>query len=329
MARKIVLTNFNIPENQLRRIESLDRERFEVGGVDQIRPEEYSSVEVLLLERGEEWLTEEKIRKMTNLRLFQNLSAGVDHIDFEMIPERVVVCGNVGGYADQIAEHVLATILYFAKNLPLHHENLRNGVFRKEPSSLFLKGKTLGILGTGGIGQAVAKLGKAMGMRTIGINTSGKSVINFDLVRTLDSVNDLLSESNIVVIALPLTSKTEHLINHQRFGLLKEDCILVNIARGDIIEKEALYNHLKNHPKFRAVIDVWWRYPNKDQKFEQGLPFFELPNFLGSPHVSGTVPEADEISLNLAIANIERYVRNEPLRGVMDRKEYVGLRPVR
>ena len=107
---------------------------------------------------------------------------------------------------------------------------------------------------------------------------------------------------------------------------MKKDAILVNVARGYVIDEEALYNHLRENPDFKSALDVWWWYPKQGEKFAQKFPFFDLPNFLGTPHDSGIVPETEELALLSAIENIGRYVRNEPLKGAMDRSEYLGLR---
>ncbi len=304
------------------KIETLDSGRYVVQALDQLDENDLHSVEVLLMERGEEWLSEKRLQRMTSLRLFQNVSAGVDHLNFSMIPESVIVCGNVGAYGAQIAEFVFAGILYFAKHLRIYHENLKIGIYSKYPIPEFLKGKTIAILGAGGIGKAVAKISKSFGMKTIGINTSGSADNYFEAMTTLDDVDEVVSSSDIIVVALPLTKKTRNLLNSRRLGLLKENCIIVNVARGDIIEKQALYDYLKAHPQSTAAIDVWWKYPKEDEKFSQDIPFFELQNFLGSPHISGDVPESTNIAMKQAIENIERFAENMPLKGIMNRNDY-------
>ena len=322
MEKKIILTNSSLSDSDRHELETIETSGFIVRHLDEIKENELSKVEILLFERGEEWLTPERFRSMDSLRLFQNISAGVDHLDFGIIPEKVIVCGNVGAYGEQIAEYVFAAFLYYSKNLKVYDADLRRGNYLKEPLPVFMKGKTVGILGTGGIGNEVARLAKAFGMRTLGINTSGNLVDNFDSVSTLEEVDDLLSQSDFLVVSLPLTNKTRNLLDSRRLGLLKEACVVVNVARGAIIEKEALYAHLKLHPQTKAAIDVWWKYPKQGEKFTQGLPFFDLPNFLGSPHISGDVVESMGVAMKMAIENIEHFARNEPLKGVMDRKEY-------
>ena len=112
---------------------------------------------------------------MDNLRLIQTMSAGVDALDFKLVREKTTVCGNVGAFSDQISEHVFGMILCLARNMLVHNDELKRSIFNQSGGT-FLRGKTIAILGTGGIGQAVARLAKAHGMKTLGINSSGKSV---------------------------------------------------------------------------------------------------------------------------------------------------------
>jgi phosphoglycerate dehydrogenase-like enzyme len=328
----IIVTNFDLTQHGLERIRNELGPNFVVQRIDQIKSEDLGRVAVLMLEGANEWLSAEKFRQMSGLKLFQSYSAGVEHFDFNIIPEKVVVCGNVGAFAEQMAEHVFASILYFAKNLQYHHQNLQRGKFNQVPKSLFLNGKTIGIVGTGGIGKSVAKLAKCYGMKTIGINSKGKDVLNFDEIHRLDQIDELLKKSDIVVLAIPLHAKTMTLIDARRLNLMKNDCILVNFARAHLVDERALFEHLKAHPNFRAAFDVWWNvhwtsyWKKGGDRFAPDYPFLELPNFLGSPHISAQVPEDIYLTENAALDNIVRFFRNEPVTGLVDRNDYLSMK---
>lgn len=286
-----------------------------------------SNVEVLLAgDTG--WLNKLDFGQMKNLRLIQTTSAGVDALDFELIPKNILVCGNVGAFSEQIAEHVFGMMICLARNLVLHEEELKNSVFNQS-QGIFLKGKTIGIIGTGGIGQAVARLAKAFGMTTLGVNSSGRNVEFFDRTESIDNLNHLLSQSDVVVVALPLTLKTRNLINESNLRLTKSNCILINVGRGAVINEKALYNHLYSNPSFMAGTDVWWKYPSQGKPFAQDYPFLELPNFLGSPHIADGVPESHDLAVENAVRNIERYLKGEPLKGLAKREDYIGLKSMR
>jgi phosphoglycerate dehydrogenase-like enzyme len=286
-------------------------------------------VEIILLDtaRAEELpiLSTENVRRFPNLKLIQSTRAGVDVLAFEELPAKVTICGNIGAYGDQIAEHVLGMILYFARNLGASNSALSKGLWQI-PTSMFLRGKSILILGAGGIGESVARLAACFGMRIMGVNSKARPVPGFDSVVAIDRLEEVLKEANVVVIALPLTVKTFHLIDEKKLRAMKSTCILINVARGYIVEEKALYDHMKATPSFKCGLDVWWHYPQRGEAFSQKFPFLELPNFLGTPHDSGIVPETEEIALLSAVENIGRYVRGEVLKGVMNRNDYLGLK---
>ena len=127
------------------------------------------------------------------------------------------------------------------------------------------------------------------------------------------------------MLAIPLTIKTENLISDSNLKLMKKNCILINVGRGRVVNQKALYEHLLANPTFKTGIDVWWKYPEPGKPFAQDYPFFDLPNFIGSPHVADAVPESHEIALETAVQNIERYLKGEELRGIAKREDYLGL----
>ena len=324
--KKIVATDMDVPDDIAKKVDGASKGRYALKHLDNLSDLEKEQVDILVLQSSPR-VTARLFSDLPNLKVLQSMSAGVDFIDFSAIPPQVVVCSNAGAFGEPIAEHVLAMTLYFGRNLVRNHELVRGGTLEHPADGLFLRGKTIGIIGTGGIGRSVARVAKGFKMRTVGINTSGRPVENFDAVWGMDHLDDLLKQSDVVVIALPLNIKTRHLITAEKLGLMKEDCILVNVARGGIIAQDALYAHLKAHPRFRAGIDVWWRYPKKDEKFSLDFPFFDLPNFLASPHNADAVPEAARLGQEHAFENVARYLAGEPLGRVIDKADYHGLRP--
>jgi glycerate dehydrogenase len=256
------------------------------------------------------------------LRFIQLVSAGTDHVDFGEIPERVDVAGNVGAYAEPMAEHAMAMTLALAKRLPQHHAELARGVFDQETPSLTLDQSVCGILGFGGIGKATARLMRPFGARIFAINTSGRTDEPVEFVGTLGDLDDILGQLDVVIVALPLTRSTRGLIGRRRLELMKPAAILVNVARGAIIDEGALYEHLRANPQFCAGIDAWWQEPFVDGSFGTNYPFFELPNVLGSPHNSALVPGMLPHGARRAAANARRFLRDEPVAGIVRREDY-------
>ena len=257
------------------------------------------------------------------LRLVQLLSAGVDGLDFSLIPGRLMLASNAGAYSGAVSEHAVAMVLSLAKHLPQRHAALAAGRYDKWAPSLFLEGATCGILGFGGIGTATARLMRAFGCRIYAVNRSGRTSEPADFVGTLADLDRVLAAADMLVISLPLTLATRGLLGRRELALMKPGAIVVNVARGAIIDQGALYEHLRTHPRFSAGIDTWWEEPAGDAPFRADYPFFDLPNMLGSPHNSSIVPGTMLSAARLAAENVRRYLRGEVVTGLIRRADYV------
>ncbi|MDR3033436.1 MAG: hypothetical protein LBV78_10075 [Kitasatospora sp.] len=260
-------------------------------------------------------------RALAGVRFIQLLSAGADQIDFGALPQQATVAGNVGAYADPMAEHVLAMALALAKRLRRNHDRMAEGIF-DQAETLRVRGRTVAILGYGGIGRACARLFRPLGTRIYAINTSGRADETADRAGTLADLPDVLAAADIVVVTLSLTRTTRGVIGARELALMKPDAILVNVARGAIVDEEALFEHLKARPDFCAGIDTWWDEPGPGQPFRPRLPFLSLPNVIGSPHNSGIVPGMSSVSAAAAADNVAAWFRGDQVRGIQDPADY-------
>jgi glycerate dehydrogenase len=260
---------------------------------------------------------------LKNVQMIQLLSAGANHVPFTKLPLSIIVAGNIGAYAEPMAEHILAMTLALAKNLLKEHLKLAQGVFNQSTLNRLLRGSVCGIIGFGGIGRATARLMRGLGMRIYAVNTSGKTDESVDFIGTMNDLQHVLSSSDVVVITVPLTKATRHCIEKRELEWMKPDAILINVARGDVIGEEALYTHLLNHPDFKAGIDAWWIEPLHAGEFHTEYPFFSLPNVLGSPHNSTLVPGQRDEAIKRAAENISRFLKGVPVSGVVRRDDYI------
>lgn len=249
-------------------------------------------------------------------RLLQSTTAGLDHVTFARVPPSVVVAGNAGAYAAPMAEHTMALVLALAKRLVVAHGELADGRFDQFTPSRALAGRTAVILGYGGIGRAVARALHAFDIHVIGVNRSGRGDTHADEVITVDRLDEVLPRAEILVISLPLTRVTLGMIGARELALMPAEAILVNVARGEIVDEDALYSHLVAAPTFLAGIDAWWVEPFRHGRFEIHHPFLTLPNVIGSPHNSGVTPGATTEALRRAATNVARFLRGEPVVGV-------------
>jgi phosphoglycerate dehydrogenase-like enzyme len=261
--------------------------------------------------------------RLLHVAFIQLVTAGADHMPFADLPSHISVASNPGAYATPMAEHVMAMTLALAKRLLLEHQKLRNGEFDDTTLNRSLYGATAGIIGFGGAGRATARLMRAFGMKIYAINQSGKSTEPTEFIGTLHDLEHVLRACDVVVISIPLTRATKGLIGKDELAWMKPDAILVNTARGAIIDEEALYTHLKNHPTFLAGIDTWWIEPLRGGTFRMEYPFLELPNVLGSPHNSALVSQVILDAARQASENVKQFLKGEKVMGIVRREDYL------
>jgi len=275
-----------------------------------------------------ESLTPERISRMSRLRFIQSGMAGVNHIPFKHLGKRVMVSSNAGGFSSGVAEFALALILAAAKRVVKLDYALRTGGFNAEEwGDLFrevvlLRGRTLGILGYGGIGRAVGSMGRALGMNVIAFTRHVSSESEVQVFHGGEGLVRVLRKSDAVVIALPLSKLTVGLIGAAELAAMKTDAILVNVARAEIVDEEALYRHLLKRTQFTYATDVWQIKRGKET-YSSKFPLVKLPNFIGTPHVAGGSAALTGEPGKSAAENLIRYLKGEAPQNVVDPSEYI------
>jgi glycerate dehydrogenase len=244
-------------------------------------------------------------------RLLQSMTAGVDFLPFSALPAGLPVASNGGAYAEPMAEHALAMALAAAKRLLVENAALAAGAFNQFVPNKMLAGGVCGIFGFGGIGVATAKLMRGLGMQIHAINRRGRTDADVDWIGGADQLDTLLAASDVLLISAPLSRTTRGIIDAAALARMKPDAILVNLARGEIIDEAALYVHLRANPRFTACIDAWWIEPVRHGRFAMGQPFMTLPNVIGSPHNSASVTAWRGVGLRRATENCRRALLGE------------------
>ena len=265
-----------------------------------------------VLARTTRELRQGEIALLKDVRLVQFINAGIDFVPLAEVPAGVPVATNGGAYAEPMAEHALAMAFAAAKRLLVEHAALARGEFNQFARNRMLAGGVCGILGFGGIGVATARLARGIGMKVHAINRRGRSEEPTDWIGTPDQLDLLLAASDVLVICTPLTPATQGMIGAAQLARMKEDAILVNVARGEIVDERALYERLVAFPKFSACIDAWWIEPVRHGTFRMDQPFMSLPNVIGSPHNSAAaIAGTGATGLRRAVANIRRALAGE------------------
>ncbi len=270
-----------------------------------------SSAEALLSRNLAKELAPGETALLENCRLIQFVTAGVDYIPLAHLPADLPIANNGGAYAEPMAEHALAMTLAALKRLFVEHAKLATGQFDQFRPNRMLAGATVGILGFGGIGIATARLMRAFGAKVHAINRRGTTDEPVDWIGTERDLDRVLTAADVLVLSLPLTPASQNMIGARELGLMKRDAVLVNLARGEIIDEAALYAHLLAEPAFTACIDAWWVEPVRHGRFATSHPFMRLPNVIGSPHNSGSAAAWRNIALARAVENVRRALVGE------------------
>jgi phosphoglycerate dehydrogenase-like enzyme len=258
-----------------------------------------------------------------NLKLLQLPGAGTDEIQFAKLAQSTIVC-NVFEHDIGISEYVMAGMLEMTLGLRAMDQALRqgrwNGSYLCGPRHGELFGQTLGIIGYGRIGHEVARRARAFGMRVIACSRTAKPNDEFtERIDDMSQFDGLLQEADFVVVAAPLTDATRGLFNPAAFAQMKSNAVIINVARGAIIEEAALYGALKSKRIGGAVIDTWYHYPKQGENTgpPAKLPFHELDNVIMTPHASGWTHNLTVRRCRGIADNLNRLARGEPLMNVV------------
>lgn len=220
------------------------------------------------------------IEKFTNLRYIQLTSAGFDRVDLDYVKSHGIEIHNARGvYSIPMAEFALCGVLQLYKQAAFFRENQRKHLWEKHRGLLELAGKKVLIVGCGSVGNECAKRFKAFDCSMTGVDLFPREDSLYSEMLPLDKLDNALKQADIIVMTLPLTEQTKHLIDNSKLSLMKDSATLVNIARGAIVDTEALINHIDHFTG--AVLDVF-----EEEPLNKNSPLWEKPNIILTPHNS-------------------------------------------
>jgi len=256
------------------------------------------------------------------LKLVQVPGAGLERIDRAALPAGAALA-NAYGHEVGIAEYVLGAMLALTRGFVRLDAALRRGAWESQwavgtappPPWPELAGKTLGILGYGHIGQALARRARAFDMAICAIrrDVARSARDGLALLGGLEILDEVLRRSDYLAITMPATAATRGLIGEAQLRAMKPTAVLVNVARAEIVDEAALYRALAERAIAAAALDVWYRYPtDAAPTLPARQPFHTLPNVLMTPHVSGWTEGMLQARARLIAENIRRTARGEP-----------------
>lgn len=258
-------------------------------------------------------LRKDTLAQLPTLRMIAVCATGTDNVDIDYCRAQGIAVANVRNYAvHSVPEHVFMLILALRRNLIAFRADVRGGLWqRAEQFCLFtqpirdLHGATLGVVGRGVLGAAVGRLGQAFGMRVLYAEHKGADAVRAGYT----AFEAVLAESDVISLHSPLTAETRHLIGAAELKRMRRDALLINTARGGLVDEAALADALKQGLIGGAGFDVLSREPPRE-----GNPLLalDLPNFILTPHVAWSSREAMQAMADQLIDNIERFVRGAP-----------------
>lgn len=249
---------------------------------------QFKDVEVVVDQGG--WGTHQMIDAAiaSGVKLWQVIGTGLNHIDVQYLLDKGVPIANTPGIFSGIAlaEHAIFLMLCLAKNLDESRRNVRTGVYY-HPMNEELEGKTLGLVGFGGSARELAKRAHALGMRLLAIDAieaprAVQEEYHLNFFGGPEDLDILLKQSDYLSIHTPLTSRTQHLINRECFALMKPTAVLINVARGEIVDEVALLEALQSGRIRGAGIDVFTQEPP-----DPNHPLLHMENVITTPHIAG------------------------------------------
>lgn len=239
------------------------------------------------------------------LKMLSVAFTGVDHIDMDECRKRNIIVCNAAGYSTQaVAELTIGMMIATLRKIVGGDSITRIGGGRQNFLGTEIGGKTVGIAGAGAIGQKVARLAHAFGCNVIAYNRSPKTIEN---IRFVDKAT-LFKEADIISLHLPLTNETRDFVDETAFKLMRPHAILINTARGPVVNQDALYNALRKNQIAGAATDVYAQEP----PLPANMDLFNAPNLLMLPHMGYATKESFAIRLGIVVQNVEQWLDGTP-----------------
>lgn len=258
-----------------------------------------------------------------DLELVQAAGAGIDGIARDALSDAVVVA-NVHEHGTSIAEHVVMAMLALSRDLRRLDADLRRGIWTnpavdsRAPLASALPGRVVGLVGYGHIGQAVADMALMLGMRAMAVRRRPELSADddrLDFIGGIDDLGEVAARSDFLVIVVPLDERTRGLIGVDVLAAMRPDAYLINVARGPVVDEDALYDALVARRIAGAALDVWYAPPGRERSVSRPATrdFGALDNVLLTPHVSGVTDDTFRRRARWIAENLRRFQAGDPL----------------
>ena len=257
--------------------------------------------------------TASSIMNSKKIKWIHILAAGVENLPFKEIKQKnIIVTNSTGIHGIPISEHVFGMLLNFTRNLFMFQEQKKQKIWKQQIGTE-LCGKTMGIVGLGSIGCEIARKAKAFDMKVIGIKKNKVPLENVDCVYASEELQEVLLQSDFVVIALPSTPLTKKLISKKEFESMKDGAYFVNISRGQIVDEASLIEALKNGKLKGACLDVF-----EEEPLSLDSEIWDIGNVIISPHLASLSPAYFDRAFKLFLYNLKQFEDKKELKNIID-----------
>jgi phosphoglycerate dehydrogenase-like enzyme len=306
-----VLFTYNYGQEKMDAIKALGYELIYVNENEVSNTEEVSDIDALVCYNPFEKLD---ISQLKQLKWIQLSSIGIDQVPKQKVQDNsIIVTNNRSGYSIPMGEWIVMKILELLKNSKELYHKQSERKWKMDTSILELYNKTICFVGTGSIALEAAKRLQGFDVNIIGINTTGRKLDYFNSCYPMAELNQALAQSDIVVLSIPSTKDTHHLINEDTLSLFKKGACLINISRGNVIKESALIEALNIGYLRGAALDVF-----ETEPLPEASPLWGLDNIIITPHNSWISEMRNERRYNIIYNNLKRYINGEKLMNIID-----------
>ena len=256
------------------------------------------------------------IKPMLNLKWIQLSSIGFDQLPVEdVFAQNIQVSNNRGGYSKPMGEWIVMNILEIFKNRKKNYADQVEKRWRLDSGILEIVGKRIAFLGTGTIASEAAKRIQGFEAEVIGFNTNGHDTKYFDQCYSLSDIYDKISDLDVLIVTLPHTEKTHHIINKEFIDLMKDNSVLINVSRGGNVDENALIDALKRDKFLGVAVDVF-----ENEPLPPNSPLWDMERLYFSPHNSWVSEMKNDRRFEMIYKNMKNYIEGKPLDNVVNIK---------
>ncbi|MCR8746127.1 phosphoglycerate dehydrogenase [Romboutsia lituseburensis] len=304
-----VLFTINYGEEKFQKIRDLGYDLIYANEKNVINDKDINAIDVLVTYNPFSTLD---ISKLHNLKYIQTSSVGVDQIPKEKINGRnIIIANNKGGYSIPISEWIVMYILQIYKNSKIFYKQQQDKKWKMNFDMTEIYGRRIGFIGTGTIATEAAKRLKAFGVELWGVNTKGTDKKYFDRCFATNDMNEVFTNCDAVICTIPATKDTIGIINKDKFSVMKDKSVFINVGRGNIVNENDLIKYMD---KFRGVaLDVF-----QEEPLSEDNELWKFESITITPHNSWVSDKNNDRNFNMIYNNLKNYINNKPLNNIMD-----------